>query len=479
MKSYILKRILQNNTKIIATLGPASCSKKAIYGLIKEGVDIFRLNFSHGTYNSYIDYIKNIREINKKYGINIPILQDLQGPKIRVDNLEDDSILLKKNQILKILPKKITGNQEQISISYKNLYKFVRLKEKILLDDGKIELKVMNIKNRIISVKVMNSGILKPRKGVNFPNTALPAPCLTQKDKKDIKFALKHKINIFALSFVRKAEDIITLKKYLKRFTNDSVTIIAKIEKPEAVKNIKSIIKEVDGIMVARGDLGVEMSPEKIPLIQKKLINIANQYNKFVITATQMLESMIDNPIPTRAETTDIYNAVIDRTDAVMLSGETTIGKFPIRAVRIMSKILKNAESNLEHEKILLKKNRTSDNRSLIAGSMYYISKSLRSKYIISFTNSGRSAQILSKIKPDSKILTFTPAKRILNRSLFYYGVFPFSIKRFNSTELMLEQAKQFILKHKLLKKGDKVIASLGIPLKDNPGTNTLIIYDI
>ena len=479
MKSYILKRILKNNTKIIATLGPASWSKKAIYGLIKEGVDIFRLNFSHGTHKTYIDYIKNIREINKKYDINMPILQDLQGPKIRVDNIEDDSILLKKNQILKIIPKKITGNQEQISISFKNLYKFVRPKEKILLDDGKIELKVMNIKNMIISVKVMNSGILKSRKGVNLPQTTLPAPSLTQKDKKDIKFALKHKINIFALSFVRKVEDIITLKKYLKRFTNDSITIIAKIEKPEAVKNIKSIITEVDGIMVARGDLGVEMSPEKIPLIQKKLISTANRYNKFVITATQMLESMIDNPIPTRAETTDIYNSVIDRTDAVMLSGETTIGKFPIKAVRIMSKILKNAESHLEHEKILLRKIKTPDNRSLIAGSMYYISKSLRSKYMISFTNSGRSAQILSKIKPDSKILTFTPDRQILNRSLFYYGVFPFNIKRSNMTEQMLEQAKQFILKHKLLKKGDKVITSLGIPLKDNTGTNTLIIYDI
>lgn len=479
MNSRIFKKILGNNTKIVATLGPASDNKQIIWKLIYEGVDIFRLNFSHGTYNNHQNIINIIKQINVKYNLNISIIIDLQGPKIRVDTLKNHFIELKKNQVLEIVPKSIQGDNQRISISYKSLYKFIKPGQKILLDDGKIGLSVQSIKNKVIFTKVINSGLLKSKKGVNLPQAHLNIPSLTIKDKNDIKFGLKNNIHVFALSFVREKNDIINLKKYIRQFTNNTVTIIAKIEKPQAVKNIHGIIHEADGIMVARGDLGVELSPEKIPLIQKKLISIANKHHKFVITATQMLESMIESPVPTRAETTDVFNAVIDGTDAVMLSGETAMGSYPLNAVQIMNKILKNAENYIKGKKCSLNNSNNLNNRTLIAQSLFTISKSIKPKFIISFSNSGKTAQILSKTKPASKIITFTPDKKLLNRLSFYYGVFPFVLKKMKYAAIMFAKSKEFLLKHKLVKKDDKILISIGVPLTDQPETNSLIIYTI
>lgn len=479
MKNSLLKRILINNTKIVATIGPATRNKKMLLHLIQEGVDVFRLNLSHGSYRDHSQTIRYIREINEKLDCITPVFIDLQGPKIRVDEIKNGKIQLKRNQILKIIPKKIMGDHEKISISNKNLYNHVKSGEKILMDDGKFELRVLKIEKKEIITKVIHSGELSSRKGVNLPRSQLKIPALTEKDKADIQWGLKQNINIFALSFVRTKDDILNLKKYIKSLTNKKITIIAKIEKPQAVKNISAIIEQVDGIMVARGDLGVEVSPAKVPLIQKKLIHIANQNKKFVITATQMLESMITNSIPTRAETTDIFNAVLDGTDAVMLSGETAIGKFPINTVQIMNQVLKNAEAYLKKCQNTIIKNKNETNSEIIAKSINQITRTINPKYIIAFTNSGMTAQLISSKRPTSSIITFSPHKQIINKLIFYYGVFPFVLKQIKYTGQLLPIVRSFLLNKGLVKKDDQIIISLGVPLIEQPQTNSIIIYTI
>ncbi|MBU1077057.1 MAG: pyruvate kinase [Spirochaetes bacterium] len=479
MNSRLFKKLIYNRTKIVATLGPASRSKTMIRNLILEGVDVFRLNFSHGSHSVHLNTIQTINAINKKHDLNILTLVDLQGPKIRVEELKKEFVLLEKNKTISIVPNAIKGDQDRISITYHTLYKHIKRGEKILIDDGKIELSVLDIKKNEIKAKIKNTGILTSRKGVNLPNTELDIPSITDKDKEDIKFCIKNNINIIALSFVREKKDITALKQYIKKLTDKKIIIIAKIEKPQAVKNIIEIVKETDGIMVARGDLGVEVQPEKVPLIQKKLIKTANKYQKFVITATQMLESMINNPTPTRAETTDVFNAVIDGTDAVMLSGETTIGKYPLKAVQMMNRILKNAENYLLNKKDHSNMADVKNNREQIADSIFHISKSIKPKIIISFTNSGQTAQILSKTKPSTVIIAFTPDNFLINRLSFYSGLFPVYLKRLNDTDSMIKAAKDFLFKNNLVKKNDKIIISLGIPIKELPHTNSLIIYTI
>ncbi len=479
MKRLLLKRIPLNNTKIVATIGPASHTKEIINKLVLNGVDIFRLNFSHGNHNSHLQSINIIKALNKRYDLTLPIFIDLQGPKIRVDNLENDKIELNKNSILEISPDSILGNNKIISISYKQLYKYVNTGDKLLLDDGKITLSVIKIKNKIIYTKVIISGILRSKKGINLPNTNINIPSLTEKDKKDIKFGISQNIETFALSFVRESKDIIRLKKYIKKLTSKPITIIAKIEKPQAVKNIKLILKEVDGIMVARGDLGVEVSPEKVPCIQKQIINLTKKKHKFVITATQMLESMIENTIPTRAEATDVFNAVLDGTDAVMLSGETAAGKFPVKTVHMMYKILKNAEIFNGQKKIATSDAITCNSRELISQSIYNISIKIKPKYIITFSNSGKTVQILSSTRSNPKIIAFTPKRQLLKKLSFYYGVFPFQQKMILQSGILVTTIRKLLLRHNLVKEGDNVLLTFGIPLKEQPETNSLIICSI
>ena len=331
-------------TKILATLGPATSSVEKLEALINAGADAFRLNFSHGNYESFEQLFQNIDAVCKKKSMPIAILIDLQGPKIRIGNLEKDEIEILNGQKIEITTDKVTGTKDLISTSYKLLPKDAQVGNDILIDDGLIHLKVAQKKKKSVVCEVIEGGTLKPKKGMNLPDMQLSTPSFSEKDLANLEFALNYRVDFVALSFVRKANDIKSLKEVLK-LKKKSIPIIAKIEKPEAVDNFDEILNEADGIMVARGDLGVELDPEDVPLIQKQIIRKCKSVGKLVITATQMLESMIYNPVPTRAEASDVANAVWDGTDVVMLSGESSVGKYPVEAVRTMNNILLKTES--------------------------------------------------------------------------------------------------------------------------------------
>ena len=337
-----MEKVTLNKTKIVATVGPASASKEMLRALIKEGVDVFRLNFSHGVHETHQKVIDAVRELNKELGTNVALLQDLQGPKIRVNEMED-GIELVPGQELIITTRELKGNNEIVSTSYKELPNDVNVGDMILIDDGKIELKVLEVRGIDVICQVKYGGPLKSRKGINLPFTKVTAPSLTEKDQIDLMFGLKNRIDWIALSFVRKASDIEALRKIINQH-NPASRIVAKIEKPEALDNLDSIIEATDGVMVARGDLGVEIWMEEVPMVQKKIIEKCNCLSKPVIVATQMMESMIENPRPTRAETNDVANAVMDGADALMLSAETASGKFPLEVIRSMVRTISSVE---------------------------------------------------------------------------------------------------------------------------------------
>ncbi len=477
-----IKKETYNRTKIVITLGPATDSEEVLYHAIRKGADIFRLNFSHGSYSEHKKRIGLIRKIEKKYNLILPILLDLQGPKIRVGNLEKDSIYIKKNQEIILNSEIKSGNEREISISYKDLYKHVKKNDKILIDDGLIKFRVVSVLDKKIRLKSINEGIIKPHKGVNLPDTKLPIPALTDKDKEDLMFGLQNNVNAVALSFVRRADDIVKLKNFIKKHFPDKIKIpiVAKIEKPEAVKNIKEIIKKVDGIMVARGDLGVETSPQEVPMIQKKLIRLANKNNKFVITATQMLESMIHNRIPTRAETTDVFNAVLDGSDAVMLSGETAVGEHPCETIHTMSDIINRAETYYQELNYKVKNNEKHDvDRKVISTAVSYIASQIHPKFIATFSASGKTAVFLSKTRPKSRLIVFVFDKAIAYYLRFFYSVFTFVVPLYKNTDEMINKVNTFFKENKIAKKGVLVLLTFGSPVGKNTETNTLKIHFI
>lgn len=337
-----MERISYNKTKIVATVGPASNNKEMLRALIKEGVDVFRLNFSHGTHDDHLKVIGFVNELNKEMGTSVALLQDLQGPKIRVNDVQPGVELIPGQELI-ITTRQLTGNNEIVSTSYEGLPRDVKNGDMILIDDGKIELKVKEVRDIDVVCSVVYGGPLKPRKGINLPFSKVSAPSLTEKDKEDLEFGLKHKVNWVALSFVRKAKDLEILREIINQHKADT-RIIAKIEKPEALENIDAIIATTDAVMVARGDLGVECWMEEVPMIQKMLVEKCNQAAKPVIVATQMMESMIESPRPTRAETNDVANAVMDGADALMLSAETASGKYPIEVIRSMVRTIGSVE---------------------------------------------------------------------------------------------------------------------------------------
>jgi pyruvate kinase len=338
------EKVSFNKTKIVATVGPASSSKDMLRALIKEGVDVFRLNFSHGTHEDHLKVIANVRELNKELDTKIALLQDLQGPKIRVNEMAPD-VVLERGQELIITTKELVGNNKVVSTSYKNLPKDVKVGDMILIDDGKIELKVKEVRTDEVLNEVVYGGLLKSRKGINLPFTKVSAPSLTEKDMKDLEFGIKNDVDWIALSFVRKAFDIQSMRGIINSHKSNA-RIVAKIEKPEALSNIDEIIAETDAVMVARGDLGVEIWMEEVPMVQKMLVEKCNRAGKPVIVATQMMESMIENPRPTRAETNDVANAVMDGADALMLSAETASGKYPLEVIRSMVRTVASVEKN-------------------------------------------------------------------------------------------------------------------------------------
>lgn len=463
------------NAKIVCTIGPSSSSRKVITSLIKNGMNVARLNFSHGNYQSHKRNIELIREVSRKLKKPVAILQDLQGIKIRVGLIEGDEIELKRGNLILLKPGEGIGNKERIFISYPALIKDTKIGDKILLDDGLIQLSVIGKEKEGVRVKVIEGGILKSRKGVNLPNIKISIRSFTKKDEKDLIFGLSMDIDYVAISFVRTAEDLRKVKLWLKKKRHE-VPIIAKIEKPEAISNIDEILSEAEGIMIARGDLGVEMPAEEVPLIQKALIEKANKRGKIVITATQMLESMTEHLRPTRAETTDVANAVLDGTDALMLSAETAAGKYPVDSLRMMDKIIRYTESRKKWESLY---SRGKTFAEAIADAACVAAEYIGAKAIVAFTKSGFTAKLVSKFRPKVPIIAFTPDEKIKNRMCLYWGVNPKNMRLLATMDEMIIEVEKRLLKEHIAKIGDKIVIISSSPLSTLVKTNFVKLHRI
>ena len=463
-------------TKIVATLGPASSSKEVLKEMMLEGLNVCRLNFSHGAYDDHANSIKIIRELNDELGLNVAILADLQGPKIRTNEMEANGVLLEVGNEIKIITDKVVGNAVRFSINYQKLPQDVSPGEKILLDDGKIMLEVITTNRKTeITCKIVQGGILSSKKGVNFPNTKISLPSLTEKDQLDLEFALDHEVDWIGLSFVRSARDIIELKHRIAA-RGAKAKVIAKIEKPEALDNIDDIIKESDGLMVARGDLGVEIPFQNVPLIQKMLISKCVRKAKPVIVATQMMESMINNMTPSRAEVNDVANAVLDGTDAVMLSGETSVGKYPIEVIRTMSNIIKEMET---HDGIYNKEELPERGlERFISDSICFnacrLSQRVEAKAIITMSFSGYTAYKIASQRPNAEIFIFTSNRSILTQLNLLWGVRAFYYNKHISTDHTIADIKYLMKNEGYLKQGDLVINIASIPIEDLGSSNML-----
>ena len=463
-------------TKIVATLGPACSNKSVLKDMIMEGLNVCRLNFSHGSYDDHANSIKMIREINEELGLNVAILADLQGPKIRTNEMENNGVLLEVGNDIKIITDKVLGNAVRFSINYQKLPQDVSPGEKILLDDGKIMLEVITTNGKTeITCKIVQGGILSSKKGVNFPNTKISLPSLTEKDQLDLDFALDHEVDWIGLSFVRSARDIIELKHRIAA-RGAKAKVIAKIEKPEALENIDDIINESDGLMVARGDLGVEIPFQNVPLIQKMLISKCVRKAKPVIVATQMMESMINNMTPSRAEVNDVANAVLDGTDAVMLSGETSVGKYPIEVIRTMSNIIKEMET---HDGIYNKEELPERGlERFISDSICFnacrLSQRVEAKAIITMSFSGYTAYKIASQRPNAEIFIFTSNRSILTQLNLLWGVRAFYYNKHISTDHTIADIKYLMKNEGYLKQGDLVINIASIPIEDLGGSNML-----
>ncbi|AWW31727.1 pyruvate kinase [Echinicola strongylocentroti] len=471
--------IANKKTKILATVGPASNNEKTLTDLVKAGVNVFRLNFSHGNHEGHAEVIQLIRKINKDYGLNVGILQDLQGPKIRVGEVENNGVEIKEGEPITITNEAVVGTSSLVSTVYQNLPQDVVAGDRILIDDGNLEVAVNSTDGKNVNCTVVHGGILKSRKGINLPNTKVSAPSLTEKDKKDLEFGLENEVDWIALSFVRSAEDIIDLKKRIDA-KGKACKIVAKIEKPEALDNIDEIIEVTDGVMVARGDLGVEVPMEMVPLWQKRIVEKCKQASKPVIIATQMLESMIQNPRPTRAETNDVANAVLDGADAVMLSAETASGSYPVHAVEAMTKVIQYVENNSDVYHYLYDIPENSDyfvsNNVIMMASG--LSKNVNAKAIVGITASGFTAFRIASHRPFAKNFVFTHNKTLITQLSLVWGVTAYF---FEGKQVSTDETITFIqdtLKERgHLKVGDIMINTASMPLKDKGKTNMLKIH--
>ncbi|MCD6427031.1 MAG: pyruvate kinase [Caldisericaceae bacterium] len=459
-----LRRITECKTKIVATLGPATTTPEKIEALVKAGVDIFRINFSHGTENEHSEIIERIKQITGRFDFPVAILQDLQGPKIRLGKIKNGKAVLNRGAEFILTTKEIIGDEHIASITFPAVIKDVSPGEIIYINDGLIKLKIERIDKENIYTKVIEGGEISDHKGVNFPNTRLSVPAITEKDKKDLQFGLKHGVDLVALSFVKSPDEVEELRNLMKKYGR-VVPIISKIEKWEAVENLESIVEVSDGIMVARGDLGVEMPIEQVPIIQKKIISMSNRKGKPVITATQMLNSMIENPTPTRAEVTDIANAIFDGTDAVMLSNETAVGKFPVESVSVMRRVIKNTEKSTIFKRFLKSKKDKIEGNSIseaIALSANKIAENVNAKVIITATESGRTALLVSKYKPDVPVIAITPREQTLKYLTLKWGVIPVKVKAFKTVDEILEKAVKIVKEKGIAKSGDAVVITAG-----------------
>ena len=463
-------------TKILATLGPATHDVEAIKQLILAGVDGVRLNLSHGTYDFFEEIFNSIHTACLEENSPLAVLVDVQGPKIRIGELEQPSINLITGNSIEITIEDIKGNEKIISTSYKKLVDDAKIGDPILINDGLIRLKVVQKKSKSLVCEIVNGGILTPKKGMNLPGMNLSTPSITEKDFNDLEFVLKHRVDYIALSFVRSANDVFELKNWLAA-KGKTMPVIAKIEKKEAVDNLTEIINASDGVMVARGDLGVELPPQEVPVLQKSIIKQCNALGKLVITATQMLESMINSPIPTRAEASDVANAVWDGTDVVMLSAETSVGKFPFRTVQMMNDIIIKAEQHYEDrtKNYFIKPDTLQENLfDSVGKAIVEISKQINAQAIVVFTFEGRTARIISKYRPDSKIIAISNSFGTMNNLCLRWGVTSVYSERIDKEHIAIEDAKELILNAGLAAKGDLIIFTAGAPYSEKSRANWL-----
>jgi len=469
-------------TKIIATLGPASSSKEMIKKLIKSGVDVLRVNFSHATHDEVERIVDDVNDLRKELGSNVTLLGDLQGPKIRIGELEND-IELKKNQSLSICSSLSDSNGiDKIFISYPSFAKDVKPGENILVDDGKLIFKVISTnKKDTVDIKVVQEGVLKPRKGVNLPNTKISQPALTEKDIDDAKFAVKKSFDWIALSFVRSKKDVLQLRELIESQCDYHIPIISKIEKPQAIEKIDSIIKVSNGIMVARGDLGIEIPAEEVPLNQKKIVAKCKKRGIPVVIATQMMESMIDSLTPSRAEVNDVANSVMDGADAIMLSGETSMGKYPCEVVKKIGDIIHGVEDSplikipvdlpeIKSDRLITKS---------ICKNAATIANEIGASAICTLTNSGYTGWQISSWRPSALVIVFTSNKKILTQMNLLWGVKGVYYNNFESTDKTVEEVNSLSLENKYIKKGDFVINLAAMPIYEKGQVNTLRITKI
>ncbi|WP_066637036.1 pyruvate kinase [Desulfolucanica intricata] len=467
-------------TKIVCTIGPGCESVDTLKKMMQAGMNVARLNFSHGTYEEHQRRINAVRKAAAEEGCNVALLLDTRGPEIRIGKFKEEPVQLKAGNKVILTTDDIEGDSSRIHVNYPGLPADVTTGNSILIADGLIELKVLNTSEREIECEIVNGGQLTSQKGVNVPNVIVNLPSLTEQDIKDIKFGIEHKMDFIAASFVRKAADVLAIREILEEADAD-LDIIAKIENRQGVENLNEIVKVADGIMVARGDLGVEIPVEEVPLIQKKIIEKCNRLGKPVITATQMLESMIQNPRPTRAETSDVANAIFDGTDAIMLSGETAVGKYPVDAVKTMSRIAERSESALQYEEILGKK-RLAPSRTVTDAISYATcatAQDLGAAAIITSTQTGYTSKMVAKYRPKAPVIAGTPVESVLRKMALVWGVTPLLMPPTKSTDEMISTSVDVSLSAGLIKSGDLVVITAGVPVGVHGTTNLIRIHTV
>lgn len=468
-------------TKIVCTIGPASESLDMLKKLIDAGLNVARLNFSHGDYEEHGNRIKNIRQASKELGKTVAILLDTKGPEIRIGQLKEDSYELVQDEYLTLTTEEIIGDKDRIHVTYKNLPNDVHVGSTILIDDGLIGLSVVEINGTEIKCRIVNGGQIKGRKGVNVPGVKISLPGITEKDAADIIFGIEQGIDFIAASFVRKASDVLEIRELLEKHNAGHIQIISKIENQEGVDNLDEILEVSDGLMVARGDLGVEIPAEDVPLVQKRMIEKCNLVGKPVITATQMLDSMQRNPRPTRAEASDVANAIFDGTDAIMLSGETAAGKYPVESVMTMSRIAERAEAELPYHDMFQKLSLAQEISitEAISQSVAKSAHDLHAKAIITATESGFTARMVAKYRPQAPIVAVTPNEDVMRRMCLNWGVLPVKGEHVPSTDIMFEMAVDGALKTGIVEPGDLVVITAGVPVGRSGTTNLIKIHHI
>lgn len=472
-------------TKILATLGPASSGEEMIHRLLTSGVDAFRLNFSHGKHEEHARLIATIRDVATELGRYIPIVGDIQGPKLRIGDV-DGVQHVDNGQIFIITTEPMVGNAKMVSTPFTPLPREVQIGHRILINDGLVELVVTAVDEKRVSTRVVHGGPISSKKGMNFPDSELTIPAITDKDKADVQFAAEQKLDYIAASFIRRKSDILDLRALLHEHGGDELQVIAKLEKPQAIDNLDDILEVSDGVMVARGDLGVELPPEAVPIVQKKILARASRWGRFAITATQMLESMTTNSRPTRAEASDVANAIFDGSDAVMLSAETASGRYPVEAVQMMARIVFSAEANrqyvsLEKEREPFRKISELDEfTDALAGAANYAAEQLDAKYLVVFTQTGFAARLMSKFRPEVPIIALTPSSWVARRMNLLWGVQPFVMREAGEYhEQIVDRVDDFLLMKDIVRAGDRLVILMGSPIYQRAKTNLLRVHRV